>query len=150
MSGIKVTPSIFVALIKKDKVLLIRRQNTGWCDGFYDLPAGHLEDQEKLKQAAARELLEETGVTAKPKDLKLIHLHQNHHRPDNPHYGYIFKAAKWAGEPKLTEPEKSDDIGFFDLKNLPDKITPYVKEALENLDSGEVTISYHEPDSIEQ
>ena len=150
MSGIKVTPSIFVALVKNDSVLLIRRQNTGWCDGYYDLPAGHLEDQEKLKEAAARELLEETGVTVKPENLKLIHVHQNHHRPSDPHYGYIFKAEKWEGEAKLTEPNKSNGIGFFELNKLPAKITPYVKEALENLGSDGVTISYHEPDSIRQ
>lgn len=150
MSGIKVTPSIFVALVKDAKVLLLRRQNTGWCDGYYDLPAGHLEDQEELKAAAARELLEEAGVTVKPDDLKLIHIHQNHHRSDNPHYGYIFKAEKWEGKPKLTEPSKSDDIGFFGLDNLPAKITPYVRAALEGLGANEVTISYHHPDSIPQ
>lgn len=150
MSRVKVTPSIFAALVKDGGVLLIRRQNTGWCDGYYDLPAGHLEDQEKLKEATVRELREETGIKVKPNNLKLIHIHQNHHRPDNPHYGYIFRANEWLGEPKLSEPEKSDDIGFFDLDNLPVKITPYVREALKNLSSDQVTISYHAPGSIKQ
>jgi 8-oxo-dGTP diphosphatase len=145
---LKITPSVFAAVIEDGKVLLIRRANTGWMDGYYDLPAGHLEDQEKLKDGAIRELKEEAGVTAKPEDLMLIHLHQNHHRPDNPHYGYIFLVKKWEGEPKLVEPEKSDDIGFFELSNLPAKITPYVKAALDQLGSNEVTISYHEPGSI--
>lgn len=118
-------------------------------DGYYDLPAGHLENQEKLKEGAARELKEEAGITVEPDDLKLIHLHQNHHVPEQPHYGYIFLAKKWQGHPKLVEPEKSDDIDFFSLDNLPQKITPYVKEALDKLGSDEVTISYHPPNSIE-
>jgi len=146
---LKVVPSVFVAIIQDGKVLLLRRANTGWMDGYYDLPAGHLEDQEKLKEGAARELKEETGLTVKPEDLKLTHLYQNHHRPEHPHYGHIFLAKKWQGEPKLVEPEKSDDIGFFDLEDLPYKITPYVKEALDQLGDDEVTISYHPPNSIE-
>ncbi|MBX4201684.1 NUDIX domain-containing protein [Candidatus Saccharibacteria bacterium] len=141
-------PSVFAAVIKDGKALLIRRANTGWMDGYYDLPAGHLEDQEHLKDGALRELKEETGITAEPVDLKLIHVHQNHHRPDFPHYGYIFLVKKWCGEPKLMEPNKADDIGFFALDNLPKKITPYSKMALDALGSDEVTISYHAPGSI--
>ncbi len=146
---LQVIPSVFVAIVRDGKVLLLRRQNTGWLDGYYDLPAGHLEDQEPLKEGAARELKEESGITVKPEDLKLIHVHQNHHRPEVPHYGYIFLAKKWEGQPKLVEPEKTDDLGFFDLSNLPKKITPYVREALEQLGSDQVTISYHAPGSID-
>jgi 8-oxo-dGTP diphosphatase len=146
---LKVVPSVFVAIIQDGKVLLLKRANTGWMDGYYDLPAGHLENQEKLKEGAARELKEEAGITVNPKDLKLIHLHQNHHVPEQPHYGYIFLAKKWQGEPKLIESEKADDIGFFGLNELPEKITPYVKEALEQLNDDEVTISYHAPGSID-
>jgi 8-oxo-dGTP diphosphatase len=145
---LKVVPSVFAALIKDGKVLLLRRQNTGWMDGYYDLPAGHLEDQEKLKEGAARELKEEAGIEVDTSDLKLFHIHQSHNEPETPHYGFMFLTKKWSGEPKLMEPEKSDDINFFALNNLPEKITPYVKEALEQLGSDEVTISYHEPGSM--
>ena len=145
---LKVIPSVFTAIIQDGKVLLMRRTNTGWMDGYYDLPAGHLEDQERLKDGAVRELKEEAGIVADPSNLKLIHLYQNHHRPDNPHYGHIFLAVMWKGEPRLGDPKKSDDIGFFELNNLPEKTTPYVKEALKNLKAKEVTISYHAPGSI--
>ncbi len=145
---LKIVPSVFAAIIEDEKVLLIRRANTGWMDGYYDLPAGHLEDQEHLKDGAIRELEEEAGIKAKPEDLKLIHIHQNHHRPETPHYGYIFLVAKWDGKPSLVEPEKSDDINFFELDKLPEKITPYVKEALTHLGDSEVSISYHAPGSI--
>jgi 8-oxo-dGTP diphosphatase len=145
---LKAIPTIFVAIVQDGKVLLLRRQNTGWLDGYYDLPAGHLEDQEKLKDGAARELEEESGLKVDTKYLKLFHIYQNYNQPDVPYYGFMFLASKWIGEPKLAEPEKSNDIGFFELKNLPEKITPYVKEALSQLGADEVTISYHEPGSI--
>jgi 8-oxo-dGTP diphosphatase len=146
--SLKVVPSVFTIVGRNKKVLLLRRANTGWLDGWYDLPAGHLEDQEKLKAGAARELKEETGIIVAVKDLRLAHVYQNHHRPENPHYGFIFQASKWRGKPKIVEPDKCADMGFFALDKLPPKLTPYVREALENLDSPEVTISYQAPGSI--
>jgi 8-oxo-dGTP diphosphatase len=145
---LKVIPSVFTVVLKSNKVLLLRRKNTDWMDGYYDLPAGHLEDQEKLKEGAARELKEEADVDVDLKDLKLVHIHQNHHEPNDPHYGFMFLAKRWSGQPRLVEDDKSDGIGFFELNNLPEKITPYVKEALNQLGSEEVTISYHAPGSI--
>lgn len=150
MNGkLKVVPSVFTAVFKDGKVLLVRRSNTGWMDGFWDLPAGHLEDQELLKDGAARELKEEAGLLVKTKDLKLVHVHQNHHRPHEPHYGFIFSAAKWTGEPRIVEPEKCDGMDFFALDDLPVKITPYVKQALDKLGSAEVTMPYNAPNSIQ-
>jgi 8-oxo-dGTP diphosphatase len=150
MSGITVTPSVFTAIIQDGNVLLIRRFKTGWMDGYYDLPAGHLEDQESLQEGAVRELEEETGVIANPKDLELIHLHQNHNNPENPHYGYIFIAKKWSGTPALVEPEKSDDVGFFAINDLPKKMLPYSHQAVTEFVPGQITTSYHPPGSIKK
>jgi len=41
----------YLLLIKKDKMLLLRRFNTGWEDGKYTLISGHLEGDETVKQA---------------------------------------------------------------------------------------------------
>lgn len=41
----------YLILIKKNKVLLLRRFNTGWEDGNYTLISGHLEGQEAVKKA---------------------------------------------------------------------------------------------------
>jgi 8-oxo-dGTP diphosphatase len=145
---LRVIPSVFTIVLEDDKVLLLRRANTKWLDGWYDLPAGHLEDQEGLKEGAARELNEETGLVTKPTDLKLVHLYQNHHYPDAPHYGFIFLAKKWSGQTSIMEPAKCDDMQFFPLDQLPEQIAPYAKAAIANIDGNDVTISYHAPDSI--
>lgn len=71
----KVTPAIFVLLQEGDKILFLRRANTGWMDGHYDLPSGHLEKGESLRGAAKRELLEEANIDVLEKDLKLINTH---------------------------------------------------------------------------
>lgn len=145
--GLKVIPSVFTAIIRNNEILLLRRQNTGWLDGYYDLPAGHLEDKETLKEGTARELKEEACLDVKLANLRLIHIYQNHNNPERPHYGFVFQASSWKGTPKIGEPDKCNDIGFFPLDNLP-TIPPYVRAALSKLGSREVTFSYHKPGSI--
>lgn len=145
---LKVVPTVFGMVIKDGKVLLLRRANTNWLDGWYDLPAGHLEDQEKLKDGAIRELTEETGLTAKPEDLRLVHIYQNHHNPNEPHYGHVFLVKKWSGQPRIMEPHKSDDLGFFDINNLPEKLAPYSRAAIEKANEVSVSFSFFEPDSM--
>lgn len=145
---LQVVPSIFTVIEKDGKYLLLRRANTGYMDGWYDLPAGHLEDREKFKAGAVRELKEEANIDAHPKDLSLLHFHQNHTN-EPPHYGYIFLARKWQGQPKIMEPGKCDDMGWFGLNELPEKTLPYTKKALENLrDFKEPSTSYHGPGTI--
>lgn len=145
----KVMPALFTVVVKDERVLLLRRQSTGWLDGYYDLPSGHLESEETLQEGTVRELEEETGVTAKPDDLRLTHIYQNYHNPDRPYMGFIFKALKWQGEPQIREPEKCDDMQFFSLDKLP-KTVPYVEHALSHSASKEVTYSYWDEGSMDR
>lgn len=69
--------AVFIVLRNNDgAVLLHRRCNTGYMDGRYDLPSGHVEKGEPLLRAAVRELREETGVTVLEEDLRLWHINQ--------------------------------------------------------------------------
>lgn len=43
----------------------------------------------------------------------------------------FFTAEKWEGEIRNLEPEKCDDLSWFDLDNLPENIVPYIRQALE-------------------
>ena len=84
----------------KDEVLLLRRCNTGYMDGYYDMPSGHVERGEPLLEAAARELREETGVVAKTADLKLWHVNQ-FSANDQDYYNFFFVADTWEGKPAV-------------------------------------------------
>jgi len=66
--------SVYGFFIKSNKILLLRRWNTGYEDGNYGLPAGHVEDEESITFAACREINEETGVIIRPKDITLVHI----------------------------------------------------------------------------
>jgi len=52
-------------LLKADQVLLVKRRNEPDA-GLWGFPGGHVELGETAKEAAARELCEETGVIGRP------------------------------------------------------------------------------------
>jgi len=129
----KVVPTAYLVLIKENKVLLSRRYNTGFQDGYYSFPAGHLEDDEEtLSQTMVREAKEEVGIEMGSADLELVHvMHRKQQEPTNERrINLFFAAKKWKGEPRIMEPSKCDDLQWFELDNLPDNTVPYIKQAI--------------------
>lgn len=105
---------VAAVIVKNDKVLLLRRKDSSeWC-----APGGKVELNEKSKDAAVRELKEETGIDIKIK--KFLTLTETFN--NNMHWLSIFYTADIAkGEPRVMEPEEHDCIGWFPLNALPDK-----------------------------
>jgi mutator protein MutT len=127
----KITPSVYLVLMKENKILLSRRYNTGFFDNHYSFPAGHLDGEETLKQAMVREAKEETGIVLDAADLELIHT-LNRKIPGNERVDFFFTAEKWQGEPQIMELDKCDDLAWFELDNLPKNIIPYIKQAIDS------------------
>lgn len=124
--------SVNILLMKADKYLLIRRANTGWADGYYSLPAGHVEGNEPLTAAAVREVKEEAGIDIDPAHLQLVHvMHRSNKEDDQERLDFYFLIKQWKGEPHLGEPEKSDHLGWFAVSELPENTLENVKRALE-------------------
>ena len=124
--------AVYVLLLKGDEILLGRRFNTGWQDGNYGIPAGHLEPDETIIHGAVRELEEETGVKVNEEDFEYVH---TMHRM-NRYIDIFFATSNWIGEPKITEPDKCDDLRWFPINELPSNIVPSVKFAIENYQNG--------------
>lgn len=126
--------AVYLFLIRGNKLLLLRRKNTGWKDGEYAVPAGHLETGETVREAAAREAKEESMVKINPNDLVLVH---TMHRKAN--YEYIdlyFFTDKWSGEAGIGEKDLADDINWFPVDSLPVNTVDYVRAAFENYRKG--------------
>lgn len=121
------------------RVLLHRRTNTGYMDGYYDFPSGHVEHGESFAEAAVRELREETGVVVSESDISLYHINQNY--LDQPYINIYFMVDTWQGTPAILEPNKCDDMQFFDADMLPEKCTLAVRDALRTGFTPQLTMS---------
>ncbi len=128
----KLSLSVFLFLIQDNKVLLIKRGNTGWMDGFYSVPAGALDGNETIESAVVREAREETGVEVDVSDIKLAHtIHCLTHGEE--WLGCFFITNKWIGEPKIMEPDKHTEVKWSNIDQLPSEVIPYVKQALDSV-----------------
>ena len=92
-----------IALVRDGRALIARRARAPLV-GVYSLPGGAVEVGETLKQAAQRELFEETGLTATPEyfldHVEPIVLEGERVRA---HYVITAFAARWrGGEPRPT------------------------------------------------
>lgn len=88
------------------------------------------KDSETLPAAAAREALEELGITIDPADLAFAHL-CHHADPDGlARIGVFFFARQWTGEPVNAEPHKCSEIAWHAIGELPDDIVSYIRTGL--------------------
>jgi ADP-ribose pyrophosphatase YjhB (NUDIX family) len=128
----KMIPGVYVIPIKDNKVLLLRRFNTGFGDGKYSLIGGHVEQNETFMQAIIKEAKEEAGIEISPKELKFMQV--MHRKEDGERMDLFFSIDNWQGEIRNMEPSKCDDLRWFEIDKLPVNIIPWIKQAIENLD----------------
>lgn len=133
-------PEISVIIRKGNKILFILREHTGYADGMYALPGGHVEYGERFSAAAVREALEEVGLTLYTDALKPVMAMQRLGRSaDDVRVGMFFEATKWEGTARNMEPERHGDIAWFDAADLPyDKIMHFQAEGLKAMELGDV------------
>lgn len=117
--------------------MLLQRKNTGYQDGKYGLPSGHMDGGELATHAAAREAKEETGVVINPADLKFVHAtHRLDAGVSSERVEFFFEASKWQGEPVNAEPEKCSDLAWFSVTELPAATIPLVRRVIQLSDTG--------------
>ena len=122
--------TVHLFFFRGNQILLLRRFNTGYADGQYSVPAGHLDGGETVIAAAAREAMEEVGVRIDPQDIQfsgVMHRLDGEERVD-----FFVKIQDWSGEPANTEPDKCDELRWVDVNDLPANTIPYIRQALRN------------------
>lgn len=112
----------------ENKLLVLQRKNTGYMDGQYSLPAGHVDDHEMITKAMKRELIEELGIELDVQLAQLKHVMWRV-RSDRQYVDCFFVFTKWDGEIHNREPIKCATLKWVSQTNLPDKVIPYIKFA---------------------
>jgi phosphatase NudJ len=133
-------PNVTVAAIVtcEDKFLLVKERDKHTGEICYNQPAGHLEANETLAEAACRELIEETGISLNASHLVGIY---NLHAANGVHY-MRFSFAFTCPELYLPSPQDNDILSadwfsIEQIRNLPLR-SPLVLKCIEDHLAGQV------------
>lgn len=128
---------VYILIERGGKILVGKRKGT-FGDGYYCVPAGHIEKGETVFGCAKRELAEETGIHADKFEFKCVRLMKDFQLNGvwaDPYVTFCVKAKNWKGEPKNMEPDKNEEWEWRDLDKLPEPVFPPVKFLLECINS---------------
>jgi 8-oxo-dGTP pyrophosphatase MutT (NUDIX family) len=132
-----------VLLRRQDgRVLMLRRHETGYADGWLCPPAGRIEPGEDVVAAAIREAGEEAGVRLRRADARFAHvMHRTAATLPGPCHAvsdFWFGFDRWEGEPHVAEPDKASEALWIDPARPPHDVIPHCALALAAIVRGEV------------
>jgi len=140
-----IIPAVCLLLECDGKWFVGRRQNTGYCDGCLNMPAGHIDSNETPREAAVREAKEEVGIDVSIDDITFVHIQYNRNaegRHDRTHY--YFKIERCDLEPVNTEPHKCSEVKWIPAFTELDAFVPFMGEALTALKNGQQYSEFYE------
>ena len=122
-----------LALNQKNHLLMIKRtDNNRW-----GVPGGAMELGESLEETVKREVREEIGVDVKDLELfgvysgqELYYKYPNGAEVYNVSVVYIIRNFN---EEVIVNPDEHSEYKYFDVRNLPDEISPPIKSILRDL-----------------
>ena len=122
-------------LFSNKRILLLHQTKKN--GGNLSLVGGTVEAEEHARRSLVRESIEEAGIIVKEKDLKLKHvLHKitgKEHRMT-----LYFQADSYDGFPHSREPDKFKQAAWYDLDELPAKLTGTVRHVLKEVKKGNI------------
>ena len=119
---------IGVIIVKEGKILFIKRKSAHG-EGSWGLPGGHLEFSETWEQCAARETMEEVGAVIK--NIRFGAVTNDVFPIEEKHYITIFMLSDYdSGEVKIMEPNKCEQLEWFDWNSLPQPLFVPVQNVL--------------------
>jgi 8-oxo-dGTP diphosphatase len=124
-----VVPCVHLLLMSDGKVLLARRSNTGYEDGMWSVPAGHLDGGESVREAAVREAAEEVGISVSVVDVRVEHV-MHRRKPREERVDFFATCTAWTGDVRNAEPDRCSELRWADPANLPHDTIAYVRSGI--------------------
>lgn len=126
-----------VLIFNKKKEILLMKRGKGVRNnvGYWSKPGGKVEFGETAISMVKREIKEETNINI---DVWGILPHTDHIiKKERQHWLAInFVANYRKGELKNMEPHKCDEVKWFDISKIPNKIEQTTREAIKNYKAG--------------
>lgn len=114
----QVVPTANILVINNDRILMTRRANTGYMDGWLCPPGGHIEKGEAPLAAALRETREELGVAVDQKDMEFLCVAPRNTTPIE-YVAYVFAIFDKNYDYTNAEPDKCSGLEWVDPNKLP-------------------------------
>lgn len=120
-----------LAILRDGKLLLYRRTRPPEA-GHWNIVGGKIDHLEHSYDAARREAEEETGLSIGT--VQFLCLSEQIFSDERQHWlSLIYETSDFTGEPKVTEPEKLPEFGWFDLDALPQPTSKFTLDAVQHL-----------------
>jgi len=132
--------AVYGILVRDDQILLARRSGTGYHDGEWSLPAGHLEGGEDALTGLARELREELliDISRAACRLVLVMHRAREHADDLEYLDLFFEVHQRFGEPTIGEPERCSQLLWCGRQHRPPDVIGYVAQGFDAISRGEL------------
>jgi ADP-ribose pyrophosphatase YjhB (NUDIX family) len=121
---------------ERGNVLFLRRANTGYADGEWSIPAGHVDPGETLIEACVRETAEELAVQLAENEIRGVLLQHKRDTDNEERLDIFFTAVLPSGQtPRIAEPDKCDGLEWAPIGTPPEPLVAYVDAALKAINS---------------
>ncbi len=135
MAKHKITLKVRLLLFSRERILLLHQTKKN--GGNLSLVGGTIEKDEHARRTLIRESIEEAGIILQESNLRLAHVLHKHYGKKH-RITLYFKATAYDGFPHSREPEKFKQAAWFDLNNLPAKLTGTVRHVLKEVAKGNI------------
>lgn len=123
--------AVHLYLIKDGKVLVELRKNRDYCNGQYDVIAGHIRGGLDIYDSIIFTAKREVNIIIDRNDL--IPIQVMHHNSDNVEYiHYFFIAYNYKGLLNNNEPDFCERLDWVDFKYPIPNLINYINEAIKN------------------
>lgn len=122
-----------LAILRDGKLLLYRRVKPPEA-GHWNIVGGKIDHLEQSADAARREAEEESGLSIGSIDFLCVS--EQIFVDERQHWiSLIYRTEDFSGDPRVMEPDKLPEFGWFDLDDLPQPTSRFAADAVKHLKS---------------